>query len=128
MHRGQRTSPATLQLEVLQGGPPPMTSSTGPLRLHRSQRALPSAISAALAALICSGLVSTARAEDRVAPPPTDPATLSAIAEDVLRRASASAAPAAPELHSPIAGPLGETSAGSAAAAPVPPIAHMPPG
>ncbi len=81
-----------------------------------------------IAVLVCSGLVSPARGEEGAALPSNDPGTLSAIAEDVLRRGSIGPNQIAPEFHSPLVTPQPEPLVPGSSQDPVPPIAHMPPG
>src|SRR5215472_339811 len=104
------------------------TRSRGWSHLRQPGGTLRSGISAIIAVFVCSGLASLASGEDGVAPPPIDRATLSAIAEDVLRRGAASANHPAPRMVTPPASPRPASSMLDSPRDPEPPMAHMPPG
>ena len=86
-----------------------------------------SAVSAMIAVLIWSGLVSPVGGEGRVAVPPYDRGVLSEIARDVLRRGATGGNQSVPESTSPMAEAEEEIAVVESAPELVPPAAHMAP-
>jgi len=94
-------------------------------RQRESNGSLAPAVWPAVAVLIWCGLVSPARSEQGVAPPPYTDELLSEMSQDVLRRGSAGPALSTPESVTPGAEPQRAMTAVGGAPDPAPPISHI---